>query len=63
MSDLFKLNCDWLNKLIKVKDIASLQSVNEIVPDSIKKELEKLLSKAKEVKYSNIIIAPLYYGT
>ena len=63
MSELFKLNCDWLNKLIKVKDIASLESVIEIVPNSIKKELEKLLSKAKEVKYSNIIIAPLYYGS
>lgn len=60
---LFKLNCDWLNKLIKVKDISSLEKVIDIVPSSIKKELEKLLQKAKEVDYSNIIIAPLYYGT
>ncbi|MBD3829086.1 MAG: ATP phosphoribosyltransferase regulatory subunit, partial [Arcobacter sp.] len=37
--------------------------VIDIVPSSIKKELEKLLQKAKEVDYSNIIIAPLYYGT
>lgn len=60
---LFKLNCNWLNKLIKVKDISSLEKVIDIVPSSIKKELEKLLQKAKEVDYSNIIIAPLYYGT
>ena len=60
---LFKLNCDWLNKLIKVKDISSLEKVIDIVPSSIKKELERLLQKAKEVDYSNIIIAPLYYGT
>jgi histidyl-tRNA synthetase len=59
---LFKLNCDWLNKLLKVKDIKSLESVIEIVPNSIRSELEKLLQKAKEVDYSNIIIAPLYYG-
>lgn len=63
IASLFKLNCDWLNRLIKVKDIRSLENVIDIVPSSIKKELEKLLQKAKEVDYSNIIIAPLYYGT
>ena len=63
IASLFKLNCDWLNKLIKVKDIESLESAIEIVPLSIKKELEKLLQNAKEVDYSNIIIAPLYYGS
>ena len=59
---LFRLNCDWLNKLLKVKDIKSLENVIEVVPNNIKSELEKLLQKAKEVDYSNIIIAPLYYG-
>ena len=63
IASLFKLNCEWLNKLIKVKNIESLEEVINIVPNSIKTELEKLLQKAKEVNYSNIIIAPLYYGT
>lgn len=63
IATLFKLNCEWLNKLIKVKDIASLENVISLVPISIKKELEKLLSTAKEVNYGNIIIAPLYYGS
>lgn len=63
ISELFKINCDWLETLIKVKDIASLQNVMAVVPNSIKQELEKLLKKAKEVKYKNIIIAPLYYGS
>ena len=63
IATLFKLNCEWLNKLIKVKDIKSLEDVISIIPNSIKIELEKLLQKAKEVNYSNIIIAPLYYGT
>ena len=62
IATLFKLNCEWLNKLIKVKDIKSLENVIKIVPVSIKAELEKLLSKAKGVDYGNIIIAPLYYG-
>lgn len=63
IASLFKLNCEWLNKLIKVKNIANLEEVINIVPKTIKVELEKLLQKAKEVEYSNIIIAPLYYGS
>ena len=63
IATLFKLNCEWLNKLIKVKDIASLEKVISIVPTSVKIELEKLLLTAKEVNYGNIIIAPLYYGS
>lgn len=63
IASLFDLKCTWLNELIKVKDIASLEKVINIVPTNIKNELEKLLQKAKEVSYSNIIIAPLYYGS
>ena len=63
IASLFKLNCEWLNRLIKVKNIASLEEVINIVPKTIKIELEKLLKKANEVEYSNIIIAPLYYGS
>ena len=63
IASLFKLNCDWLNKLIKVKDTAGLAEVIKIVPEAIKDELEKLLQKANEVEYTNIIIAPLYYGS
>ncbi len=63
IATLFKLNCEWLNELIKVKDITNLEKIINIVPKSIKIELEKLLLNAKEVNYSNIIIAPLYYGS
>ena len=58
-----KLNCDWLNNLLRVKDIKSLENIIEKVPNILKKELEILLEKSKEVKYSNIIIAPMYYGS
>ena len=55
IATLFKLNCEWLNKLIKVKDIASLEQIINIVPQSIKVELEKLLltAKSKLYKYNN----------
>lgn len=60
---LFKLNCNWLNELIKVKNISDLEAVIKIVPITIKTELEILLDKANEVDYSNKVIAPLYYGS
>ena len=63
IATLFKLKCDWLNKLIRVKDIESLEQILNLVPQTIKIELEKLLLTAKEVNYGNIIIAPLYYGS
>lgn len=63
ISELLKLNCDWLNSLLRVKDIKSLENIIEVVPNILKKELEILLEKSKEVKYSNIIIAPMYYGS
>ncbi|MCT7432157.1 ATP phosphoribosyltransferase regulatory subunit [Aliarcobacter cryaerophilus] len=63
ISELLKLNCDWLNNLLRVKDIKSLENIIEKVPNILKKELEILLEKSKEVKYSNIIIAPMYYGS
>lgn len=63
MASLFKLKCDWLNQLIKVKNIEDLEVIINIVPASLKDQLEKLLTRAKEVNYSNIIIAPLYYGS
>ncbi len=63
VDSLFKLNCEWLNSLIKVKNCEDLEKVLSIVPISIKKELELLLLKVKEIKYSNIIVAPLYYGS
>ena len=62
IASLFKLKCDWLNQLLKVKNIEDLENIIAVVPNSIKEELEKLLKRAKEVNYSNIIIAPLYYG-
>ena len=63
IAELFALNCDWLNQLIKVKSVEDLKNCFEVVPASIKKQLENLYKKANEVNYENKVIAPLYYGS
>mgnify|MGYP002633232681 CR=1 FL=1 len=63
IAQLFELNVKWLSTLINVKNIEDLNSVIKIVPNSIKKELEKLQATASRVEYSNIVIAPLYHGS
>ncbi len=63
IAQLMNLNCEWLNTLIKVSTTEDLSAVLSIVPDSIKIELEKLLSTAETVDYNNLVIAPLYHGS
>ena len=63
IAQLFDLKIDWLDRLIKVKDIEDLEKAIEVIPTSIKPELEKLLKTSKEVEYKNLVIAPLYHGS
>jgi len=62
IAQLFDQNISWLSSLINVKSIDDLNAVIKLVPSSIKCELEKLQASAAQVKYSNIVIAPLYHG-
>lgn len=62
IATLFDLNIDWLNSLIKVKNIQDLEKAIEIVPAIIKAELQRLYEVVSQINYSNIVIAPLYYG-
>ncbi len=62
IASLFALNCEWLSALLRVKGIEDLEKLLGIVPQSLKKELDILIEKARQIRYSNIIIAPLYYG-
>ncbi|OUR71138.1 ATP phosphoribosyltransferase regulatory subunit [Arcobacter sp. 31_11_sub10_T18] len=62
IAQLFDQNISWLSSLINVKSIDDLNAVIKLVPSSIKGELEKLQTSAAQVKYSNIVIAPLYHG-
>jgi len=63
IAKLLSLDIQWLNELVKVKDIEDLEKTIKLVPDVIKVELEKLLNTAKEVSYKNLVIAPLYHGS
>lgn len=63
IAKLFELKISWLNELIKVKNIEDLEKTMQVVPSTIKFELEKLLKTAKEVEYKNLVIAPLYHDT
>jgi histidyl-tRNA synthetase len=62
IATLFNLNIVWLNALIKVKNSQNLQEAIALAPELIKAELEKLLDVVSNIEYSNIVIAPLYYG-
>lgn len=59
---LFELNCEWLNALLKVKDLDDLNAAIALSPKSILKELEKLQALAQNIEYDKLIISPLYYG-
>ncbi len=63
IAKLFELKVAWLDELIKIKDIKDLENIIAFVPKSIKQELEKLLTTAKEISYKNMVIAPLYHGS
>ncbi|QDF27742.1 ATP phosphoribosyltransferase regulatory subunit [Halarcobacter anaerophilus] len=63
IAKLLSLDIQWLNELVKVKNIEDLENSIKLVPQSIKVELEKLLKTAKEVSYKNLVIAPLYHGS
>ncbi|XPV68243.1 MAG: ATP phosphoribosyltransferase regulatory subunit [Halarcobacter sp.] len=63
IAKLFDLKVDWLEELIKVKNIEDLENALKVVPQSLKNEVEKLLNSAKELEYKNLVIAPLYYGS
>lgn len=62
IATLFNLNTPWLNALVRVKSSQNLQEAIALAPASIKAELEKLLDVVSNIQYTNIVIAPLYYG-
>ncbi len=63
IAQLFELDIDWLNSLIRVKNIEDLEKSILLVPSEIKIHLEKLLSTASQIEYDNLVIAPLYHGS
>ncbi len=62
IAKLFDLNIEWLNKLLYVQDEKALVEAIELVPQSLKFELNKLLEASKSVSI-DVKIAPLFYGS
>ena len=62
LSQLFDLEVPWLNALIHLQSIKDLEEAILIVPAGIKLELQKLQKTLSQIQYSNIVVAPLYYG-
>ena len=62
IAKLFDLDIDWLNKLLYVQTKDCLINIIDLVPQSIKVELEKLLEAVGKVK-ADVKVAPLFYGS
>lgn len=59
---LFDLELPWLTKLINVQTAEDLEAIMDVIPDVLKKECQKLIDIAKDVKYENVNISPIYYS-
>lgn len=52
----------WLKDLIYLEKLEEIDAVIEVVPDVIKKELERMKELAQNINYDNFVLAPLYYA-
>ena len=59
---LFDLNLDWLTQLISVRTAGCLEKILDILPKCLEEECKKLISIAKEIKYENVNVSPIYYS-
>jgi histidyl-tRNA synthetase len=62
IEELLALDIDWLKKLIYVQKASDIDDMIDLVPDSLKAELQKLKTLANTIEYDNIVLAPLYYA-
>jgi histidyl-tRNA synthetase len=62
IEELLALDIDWLKKLIYVQKASDIDDMIDLVPESLKAELQKLKTLANTIEYDNIVLAPLYYA-
>jgi len=55
------LKVEWLEKLVYLQYVEQIDELIEIVPDSMKIELQKIKDLCLELKYEKAVIAPMYY--
>ena len=56
------LKVDWLEKLVYLQHVESIDAVMEIAPKAIREELQKMKDLCNETKYENTVLAPMYYA-
>ncbi len=59
---LLELDIPWLSKLAKVEKMEDLESLLDMLPESLQKEAQKLVSIVKDISYDNVVISPVYYS-
>ena len=52
----------WLKKIAQVEKAEDLEAIVNELPDSLQKEVNKLITIAKEVEYENVVVSPIYYS-
>ncbi len=57
-----ELDVPWLTKLVYLQHVEQIDDLLDIVPETIRTELEKIKELAKQVSYAKVAIAPLYYA-
>jgi len=59
---LLALDIPWLKKIAQVEKAEDLEEIQNELPNSLQKEVEKLISIAKEVEYDKVVVSPVYYS-
>ena len=62
LEEILNINLPWLNKLVYLRELSQIDDIIMDVPNSIKQELEQIKTLAKQIKYDNLVISPLYYA-
>ena len=58
---ILSLKIDWLERLAYLQNPQDIDEVIEIVPTSLKAELQKMRSLYEKLEYKNVYFSPLYY--
>jgi len=56
------LKVEWLTKLVYLQHVEQIDELMEIVPESIKLELQKMKELCSEIACDNAVLAPMYYA-
>ncbi|RUM67959.1 MAG: ATP phosphoribosyltransferase regulatory subunit [Sulfurospirillum sp.] len=62
LQEIFSLGISWLSDLASLQKKEDISRLIDEVPSYLKDELKKIELLTKEIKYDDIIVAPLYYA-